>query len=167
MAQGVLSPAQAAGVGRLASRKEWPLEVLRQVLTTLMREVPRNLLERQVWSGSSSASDWWRRQQHHSRSAAVMCMVSCTSRVCPYLRHDPAWAPALPTSGLDRHGNRGCEDFAWGLGTGDLCTLRERFHTFVAKSVTHGTCGVRKYLQGSTSKVAAVRSTDHHCHHCS
>ena len=76
MAQGVFSPAQAAGVGRLASRKEWPLEVLKQVLTALMREVPRTLLERQVWSGSCSASDWWRRQQHHSRSAAVMSMQS-------------------------------------------------------------------------------------------
>jgi hypothetical protein len=66
---------QAAGVDRLASRKEWPLEVLKQVLADLMRGVPRSLLERQIWSGSASSWDWWQRQQAHSRSSAVMSMV--------------------------------------------------------------------------------------------
>jgi len=62
-------------VDRLAARKEWPLEVLKQVMTGLMKGVPRGLLERQIWSGSSSSWDWWQRQQAHTRSSAVMSMV--------------------------------------------------------------------------------------------
>ena len=66
---------QAAGINRLSTRKEWPLEVLKQVLGSLTREVPGNMLEQQIWSGSVSSHEWWRRQQQHTRSTAVMCMV--------------------------------------------------------------------------------------------
>lgn len=49
--------------------------MLKPVLAGLMRSVPRNLLERQIWCGSASSADWWRRQQAYTSSSAVMSMV--------------------------------------------------------------------------------------------
>ena len=81
---------QAAGIKRLSTRKEWPVEVLKQVLGSLMREVPKDLLERQIWSGSASSNDWWNRHRQHSRSTAVMCMVSPFIRLVNTLSIFPA-----------------------------------------------------------------------------
>ena len=67
--------AQAAGIDRLALRKDWPLDVLKKVLGNLMSEIPRNLLEQQIWCGSASSGDWWHRHKEYSRSTAVMSMV--------------------------------------------------------------------------------------------
>ena len=66
---------QAAGIDPQAPRKEWPRELLRQVVTDLMRDAPRGMLAREILAGAASAADWCVRQQAHARSSAVMSVV--------------------------------------------------------------------------------------------
>ncbi|KAK9805272.1 hypothetical protein WJX72_010214 [[Myrmecia] bisecta] len=66
---------EEAGLGRLASRRDWPMDVLKKVLVELMRETPRQLLAREMWAGSASAAGWWAFQRRYSKSTAVMSMV--------------------------------------------------------------------------------------------
>ena len=42
-----------------ASRKEWPLDVLRGVFDALVEETPRQLLAQELYAKSASSSDWW------------------------------------------------------------------------------------------------------------
>ncbi|XP_077980517.1 serine/threonine-protein kinase SMG1-like [Glandiceps talaboti] len=63
------------GITDLSSRKEWPQNVLRQVLLELMEETPRDLLARELWCACSGASEWWQITQSYARSTAVMSMI--------------------------------------------------------------------------------------------
>lgn len=66
---------QAAGLPRNSPRKDWPLPVLKQVLTESIQETPRQLLARELWCGSGSASEWWSFQAGYTSSTAAMSMV--------------------------------------------------------------------------------------------
>lgn len=66
---------QAAGLPRNSPRKDWPLPLLRQVLTESIQETPRQLLARELWCGSGSASEWWTFQAGYTSSTAAFSMV--------------------------------------------------------------------------------------------
>jgi hypothetical protein len=66
---------QEAGVDVSLSRKAWPLPVLTKVLQQLMREVPKQLLARELWAGAGGAAGWWRRQRRHAASGAAASVV--------------------------------------------------------------------------------------------
>ena len=63
------------GIDPSASRKDWPLAVLKRVLQELMNDTPSDLLARELWCSSTSASDWWSMTQTYSRSVAVISMI--------------------------------------------------------------------------------------------
>ncbi len=66
---------QEAGVDVSLSRRAWPLPVLTKVLHQLMREVPKQLLARELWAGAGGAAGWWRRQRRHAASGAAASVV--------------------------------------------------------------------------------------------
>lgn len=66
---------QAAGLPRTTPRKDWPLPLLKQILTDLVQETPRHLLASELWCGSGSASEWWAFQAGYTSSTAAMSMV--------------------------------------------------------------------------------------------
>ena len=51
-------------------RREWPVDVLGHVLSSLVREAPRQLFARELWCGAGAASSWWARQRSFSTSLA-------------------------------------------------------------------------------------------------
>nr|NVI76409.1 no-on-and-no-off transient C [Cucujiformia] len=63
------------GIKNTDNRKEWPLSVLKQVLTELMAETPNDLLAKELWCNSISASDWWHVTKRFSYSVAVMSII--------------------------------------------------------------------------------------------
>nr|NVI76398.1 no-on-and-no-off transient C [Cucujiformia] len=63
------------GVKNIENRKEWPLAVLKQVLTELMAETPSDLLAKELWCNSISAGDWWNVTKRYSYSVAVMSII--------------------------------------------------------------------------------------------
>ncbi|GBP69513.1 hypothetical protein EVAR_88413_1 [Eumeta japonica] len=65
---------QEAGV-TMDNRKEWPLSVLKQVLTELSTETPRDLLWRELWCGSVTPEQWWQMVRRYSYSVAVMSTI--------------------------------------------------------------------------------------------
>lgn len=71
--------AQAAGIDPQVPRKDWPRELLRQVVTELMRDAPKGMLAREILAGSVGPAGWYARQQAHARSSAVMSVVSADS----------------------------------------------------------------------------------------
>ncbi|BDA50909.1 probable serine/threonine-protein kinase SMG1 at C-terminar half [Coccomyxa sp. Obi] len=66
---------KASGIDPQAPRKEWPRELLRQVVTELMRDAPRGMLAREILAGAAGPADWCARQQAHARSSAVMSVI--------------------------------------------------------------------------------------------
>ncbi|CAL8462813.1 g2346 [Coccomyxa elongata] len=66
---------KAAGIDPQAPRKEWPRELLRQVVTELMRDAPRGMLAREILAGAAGPADWCARQRAHARSSAVMSVI--------------------------------------------------------------------------------------------
>nr|NVI76410.1 no-on-and-no-off transient C [Cucujiformia] len=63
------------GVKNIENRKEWPLSVLKQVLTELMAETPSDLLAKELWCNSINACDWWNVTKRYSYSVAVMSII--------------------------------------------------------------------------------------------
>ncbi|KAG5885459.1 hypothetical protein JTB14_037040 [Gonioctena quinquepunctata] len=63
------------GVKNIENRKEWPLSVLKQVLTELMNETPNDLLAKEFWCNSISADVWWQVVKRYSYSIAVMSII--------------------------------------------------------------------------------------------
>nr|NVI76403.1 no-on-and-no-off transient C [Cucujiformia] len=63
------------GVKNIENRKEWPLSILKQVLTELMAETPSDLLAKELWCNAISASDWWQVTKRYSYSVAVMSII--------------------------------------------------------------------------------------------
>ncbi|CAH0546905.1 unnamed protein product [Brassicogethes aeneus] len=66
---------QEHGVKNPENRKEWPLAVLKQVLTELMSETPSDLLSKELWCNSISAGAWWQIVKRYSYSVAVMSII--------------------------------------------------------------------------------------------
>ncbi|XP_059616266.1 serine/threonine-protein kinase Smg1 isoform X2 [Phlebotomus argentipes] len=57
------------------ARSSWPLEVLRDVLTELSMETPRDLLSREFWCTSTTAAEWRQIVRNYSLSLAVMSVI--------------------------------------------------------------------------------------------
>nr|NVI76420.1 no-on-and-no-off transient C [Cucujiformia] len=66
---------QEHGIKNIENRKEWPLGVLKQVLTELMNETPSDLLAKEFWCNSVSAGNWWQVVKRYSYSVAVMSII--------------------------------------------------------------------------------------------
>ncbi|EGF83285.1 hypothetical protein BATDEDRAFT_3972, partial [Batrachochytrium dendrobatidis JAM81] len=65
----------AHGIKEGTPRKNWPIEVLRDVFTELERETPSDLIAKELWSSSDSSLAWWQKTKGLARSAAVMSIV--------------------------------------------------------------------------------------------
>ncbi|XP_044735996.1 serine/threonine-protein kinase SMG1 isoform X2 [Chrysoperla carnea] len=63
------------GVKNIDNRKEWPVSVLKQVLTELMAETPDDLLARELWCHSINTGAWWQNVRNYSYSVAVMSII--------------------------------------------------------------------------------------------
>nr|CAD7257208.1 unnamed protein product [Timema shepardi] len=63
------------GITDLDNRKEWPLPILKQVLTQLMEETPKDLLAKELWCHSVNAGLWWQSTRTYSYSVAVMSII--------------------------------------------------------------------------------------------
>lgn len=66
---------QEHGVKNPENRKEWPLAILKQVLTELKEETPSDLLAKELWCHSISAGEWWHVVRNYSYSVAVMSTI--------------------------------------------------------------------------------------------
>uniref|UniRef100_A0A182K755 non-specific serine/threonine protein kinase n=1 Tax=Anopheles christyi TaxID=43041 RepID=A0A182K755_9DIPT len=66
---------QSQGLKSNASRREWPLPVLKQVLAELQQETPRDLLAKELWCHSATASSWRQVIRNYSLSLAVMSVI--------------------------------------------------------------------------------------------
>uniref|UniRef100_A0A4Y0BH26 non-specific serine/threonine protein kinase n=1 Tax=Anopheles funestus TaxID=62324 RepID=A0A4Y0BH26_ANOFN len=66
---------QSHGMKASASRREWPLPVLKQVLAELQQETPRDLLAKELWCHSATASSWRQVIRSYSLSLAVMSVI--------------------------------------------------------------------------------------------
>lgn len=64
----------AAGINT-ENRKEWPVSILKKVLTELMAETPKDLLAKELWCGSVTPGQWWRTVRRYSFSVAVMSTI--------------------------------------------------------------------------------------------
>ncbi|KAL0019463.1 hypothetical protein WJX77_007420 [Trebouxia sp. C0004] len=71
----LLPALEAAGLPRTAPRKDWPVPLLKQILTESVQETPGYLLARELWCGCGSASEWWSYQAGYTSSTAAMSMV--------------------------------------------------------------------------------------------
>ncbi|KAL0031856.1 hypothetical protein WJX79_000268 [Trebouxia sp. C0005] len=71
----LLPALEAAGLPRTTPRKDWPLPLLKQILTESVQETPGHLLTRELWCGCGSASEWWSYQAGYTSSTAAMSMV--------------------------------------------------------------------------------------------
>ncbi|KAG8236827.1 hypothetical protein J437_LFUL017284 [Ladona fulva] len=56
-------------------RRDWPPQVLRQVLIQLMEETPKDLLAKELWCRSANASSWWQTTRTYAHSVAVMSII--------------------------------------------------------------------------------------------
>lgn len=63
------------GIKSTANRKEWPLDVLKQVLKELSADTPDDLLSKEIWCCSQSAAQWRQAQLSYARSVAVMSVI--------------------------------------------------------------------------------------------
>lgn len=57
------------------NRKEWPLSVLKQVLSELSLATPRDLLSKELWCYSTNAAEWRQVIRNYSQSIAVMSVI--------------------------------------------------------------------------------------------
>ena len=73
-------PLQAAGLPRTTPRKDWPLPLLKQILTESVQETPGHLLASELWCGCGSASEWRAYQAGYTSSTAAMSMVRHTEK---------------------------------------------------------------------------------------
>uniref|UniRef100_A0ABD2W8V2 non-specific serine/threonine protein kinase n=2 Tax=Trichogramma kaykai TaxID=54128 RepID=A0ABD2W8V2_9HYME len=59
----------------IENRKEWPAGVLKQVLTELINETPKDLLANEILCNSSNAGGWWQATKNYTYSMAVMSVI--------------------------------------------------------------------------------------------
>lgn len=57
------------------NRQEWPLPVLKEVLSELTEETPRDLLAKELWCYSTTAAEWRQVIRNYSQSIAVMSVI--------------------------------------------------------------------------------------------
>lgn len=50
---------KAVGLSLDVSRRDWPLNVMRDVLRELMEATPPNLLAKELWCSCTTPSEWW------------------------------------------------------------------------------------------------------------
>ncbi|KAF3786353.1 Serine/threonine-protein kinase [Nymphaea thermarum] len=76
MFYGKIIPAlKEKGIRKVISRRDWPHEVKRKVLLELMKEVPRQLLHREIWCSSEGFKAFNTKLMRYSGSMAAMSMV--------------------------------------------------------------------------------------------
>ncbi|XP_050421824.1 serine/threonine-protein kinase SMG1 [Adelges cooleyi] len=63
------------GISNMDSRKEWPLNILKEVLISLMNETPKNLLSNELWTQSVDSGSWWQSTSLYATSLAVMSII--------------------------------------------------------------------------------------------
>lgn len=66
---------QENGVKNLDNRKEWPFAILKQVLSELMSETPKDLITKELWCHSINSCAWWQMIRRYSYSVAVMSII--------------------------------------------------------------------------------------------
>ena len=66
---------EKAGLKNSENRQEWPLAILKQVLTDLMNETPKDLLSKEMWCYSVDSGMWWQMVKNYSYSLAVMSVI--------------------------------------------------------------------------------------------
>lgn len=59
----------------LENRSKWPASVLKEALTQLINETPRDLLAKELWCLSMNADMWWASCENFSISTALMSMI--------------------------------------------------------------------------------------------
>ncbi|CAG9763881.1 unnamed protein product [Ceutorhynchus assimilis] len=69
------------GVSNIDNRKEWPLAVLKEVLTELTNETPSDLIAKELWCNAVSANAWWQVVKRYSYSVAVMSIIGIFSTI--------------------------------------------------------------------------------------
>ncbi|KAL2920081.1 hypothetical protein HK105_200147 [Polyrhizophydium stewartii] len=65
----------ARRIKKTTPRRNWPIEMMREVFAELERETPSNLLAKELWSSSQTTLAWWEKSKTFARSAAVMSMI--------------------------------------------------------------------------------------------
>ncbi|CAH8389864.1 unnamed protein product [Eruca vesicaria subsp. sativa] len=76
MFYGKMIPAlKEKGIRRVISRRDWPHDVKRQVLLDLMKEVPKQLLHRELWCASEGFKAFAAKFKRYSGSVAAMSIV--------------------------------------------------------------------------------------------
>uniref|UniRef100_A0A2S2R2K0 non-specific serine/threonine protein kinase n=1 Tax=Sipha flava TaxID=143950 RepID=A0A2S2R2K0_9HEMI len=63
------------GITNIENRKEWPLNILKEVLMILMNETPKNLLSNELWTQSIDSGSWWQSTSLYATSLAVMSVI--------------------------------------------------------------------------------------------
>lgn len=66
---------QTVGLKTTDPRKDWPLTVLKQTLSELQNETPRDLLAKELWCQSTTAAEWRTVIKNYSLSMAVMSVI--------------------------------------------------------------------------------------------
>uniref|UniRef100_A0A336K3Y9 CSON000458 protein n=2 Tax=Culicoides sonorensis TaxID=179676 RepID=A0A336K3Y9_CULSO len=66
---------QAKGIKSSDPRKDWPLPILKEVLSELQSETPRDLLSKELWCHSTNVSEWRQIIKRYSLSTAVMSVI--------------------------------------------------------------------------------------------
>ncbi|XP_058442712.1 serine/threonine-protein kinase Smg1 [Malaya genurostris] len=66
---------QKHGLKSSDNRKDWPVQALKQVLTELQSETPRDLLAKELWCHSATAAAWRQVVRNYSLSVAVMSVI--------------------------------------------------------------------------------------------
>ncbi|KAL1381154.1 hypothetical protein pipiens_013674 [Culex pipiens pipiens] len=66
---------QKHGLKTSDNRKDWPVQALKQVLTELQAETPRDLLAKELWCHSTTAAAWRQVVRNYSLSVAVMSVI--------------------------------------------------------------------------------------------
>jgi PI-3-kinase-related kinase SMG-1 len=73
--QRISTALRAAGILPTASRRQWPRRVLRDTVSGLSAEVPRDLLQRELWCSSPSSAAWLTKVTAHARSVATASVL--------------------------------------------------------------------------------------------
>lgn len=60
---------------RPQDRSAWPVDVVKQVFTSLQSETPPDLLSRELWASNPSCTNWWLATQTFARSTGAMSML--------------------------------------------------------------------------------------------
>ncbi|CAO3636665.1 unnamed protein product [Cunninghamella blakesleeana] len=71
----VLGALKQAGLRVTANRRHWPSHILQQIYSEMIKETPRDLLEKFIWYTSCNSSHWLNKSRSLTRSMAVMSII--------------------------------------------------------------------------------------------